>query len=128
MIYIREAHPVDGWWFGGGLLGRLMKRANPKAAFDLYDPQTIEERQAVAQQCEAALEYGIRTYVDEMDDRVSKAYAAHPTRLYLVGLDGRTIYAGGIGPFGFKPDELKVAIQEYLARVEVATAGPEAGK
>ncbi len=90
------------------------------AATDVYDPKTIEERQAVAGRCEVDLRYNIRTYVDEMDDAVSKAYAAFPTRLYLVGLDGRVVYAGGLGPFGFKPAELGAAIKEYLARVDVA--------
>jgi hypothetical protein len=49
-----------------------------------------------------------------MDDRVSEAYAAKPTRLYLVGEDGRVVYAGGLGPWGFKPRELEQAIKEYL--------------
>ena len=68
----------------------------------------------MAGQCESALQYGIRTCVDEMDDAVSKAYAAMPTRLYLVGLDGRVIYAGGLGPFGFTPEELGAAIEALL--------------
>jgi hypothetical protein len=50
-----------------------------------------------------------------MDDRVNKAYAAYPTRLYLVGENGAIIYAGGLGPWGFKPDELKQAIEQTLA-------------
>jgi hypothetical protein len=126
MIYIREAHPVDGWWLGGGLPGLLFKLKGTKAAMDVTDPKTIEERRAVAWQCNVALQFGVRTHVDDMDDAVSKAYAAHPTRLYLVGLDGNVVYAGGIGPFGFKPAELKAAIDEYLA----ATAGstPQQGK
>jgi type I thyroxine 5'-deiodinase len=114
-IYIREAHPVDGWWLGGGLAGLILKMSRSKAATDIYDPKTIEERRAVAGQCESTLQYGIRTYVDEMDDAVSDAYAALPTRLYLVGLDGRVAYAGGPGPFGFKPAELRAAIEAYLA-------------
>jgi len=118
MIYIREAHPVDGWWFGGGIMGLLMKLGRYKVATDVYDPRTVEERRAVAGQCEVALRYGIRTYVDEMDDAVSQAYAAMPTRLYLVGLDGRVVYAGGLGPFGFKPAELRAAIAKYLARMD----------
>jgi hypothetical protein len=93
-IYIREAHPVDGWWFGKGVLGYAMKLARLKAATDVYDPTTIEDRRAVAGQCEEALQYGIQTYVDEMDDAVNKAYAAWPTRLYLVGLDGRVMQVG----------------------------------
>jgi len=114
-IYIREAHPVDGWWLGGGLSGLAIKRYAEKVATDVYEPKTIEERRAIAGQCETALQYGIRTYVDDMQDTVNQAYAAHPTRLYLIGVDGHVVYAGGIGPWGLKPDELKKSIQSILA-------------
>ncbi len=116
-IYIREAHPVDGWWMGGGIMGKIMKKYSPAAAFDVYDPRTIEERRAIASQCETTLQYGIHTYVDKMDDSVSKAYAARPTRLYLVGMDGCIEYAAGPGPYGFKPDELKQAIDLCLQQI-----------
>jgi len=118
-IYIREAHPKDGWWLGGGIMGKMLKKGVPKAATDINDPKTMEERRTVAKQCEQILQYGMGTYVDEMDDAVSKAYAAKPTRLYLVGLDGRVVYAGGLGPYGFSPAALKKAIQEYLISPEV---------
>lgn len=118
MIYIREAHPVDGWWFGKGILGMALKLSRTKASTDLYDPKTIEERRSAAGQCDEALKYEIRTYIDEMDDAANMAYAAWPTRLYLVGLDGRVVYHGGLGPFGFKPAELGKAIEAYLALVE----------
>jgi len=124
VIYIREAHPIDGWWLGGGIMGLLLKLKRSKAATDVYDPKTIEERRAVAGQCEVALQYGIRTYVDEMDDAVNKAYAAWPTRLYLVGVDGRVVYAGGLGPWGFKPAELGAAIQDYLTQLEARGVEP----
>ena len=114
VIYIREAHPVDGWWLGGGAQGLMLKVSGSKAATDVYDPKTLEERRAVAGQCEDALRYGIRTYVDEMDDAVRNAYAASPTRLYLIDTEGRVEYAGGLGPFGFKPAELGAAIEECL--------------
>jgi hypothetical protein len=115
VIYIRESHPVDGWWLGKGLPELMLEISGSRAARDIYDPKTIEERRAVARQCEAALEYGIRTYVDEMDDAVNKAYAAWPTRLYLIGLDGRVVYAGGLGPLGFKPAALGKALEAYLS-------------
>jgi hypothetical protein len=57
-----------------------------------------------------------------MDNAVNEAYAAMPTRLYLVGMDGRVVYAGGLGPFGFKPKELRTAIEEYLMRLDSATS------
>ena len=122
LIYIREAHPEDGWSFSklGGLGKRLGKLAGPARHIQqgIYDPQTIEERRNVAGMCEVALQYGIRTYVDEMDDAVMTAYAAMPDRLYLVGLDRRVAYAGGPGPFGFKPAELKDAVDAYLIQQE----------
>lgn len=118
MVYIREAHPVDGWWLGRGLFKLALKMYRSQAATDVYDPQTIEERRAVAGRCDAALQYGIPTLVDEMDDAVNKAYAAWPTRLYLLGMDGRVLYGAGLGPFGFKPAKLGQAIETYLAELE----------
>jgi hypothetical protein len=82
------------------------------------DPKTIEERRATARECESALQYGIKTYVDEMDDHVNHTYAGWPTRLYLVGLDGNIVYAGGQGPFDFKPAKLKTAIENYLNEID----------
>ena len=102
LVYIREAHPVDGWHIG---------------EHDIYDPKTIHERRKVAGTCEAALQYGLQTYVDEMDDAVMVAYAAWPERLYLVGVDGTVVYAGGQGPWGFKPAELGETIDGLLGAI-----------
>jgi hypothetical protein len=113
-IYIREAHPIDGWWLGRRLTKRIMLKFAPKVSMEHYDPKTIEERRAVAGECETALQYGVRTYIDEMDNKVNDTYAAWPTRLYLIGLDGKVVYAGGLGPYDFKPAKLKKAIEEYL--------------
>ncbi len=100
LIYTREAHPTDGWYMGD---------------HDIRNHQSIEERREVAGMCEVALQYGIKTYVDDMDDAVAEAYASLPDRLYLIGIDGRVVYASGRGPFGFKPAELKDAIDRYIA-------------
>lgn len=115
VIYIREAHPKEGWWFGGSMLSKIMiKLYSPKASVGISDPETKEERRNVAEECQSTLEYGIPTLVDDTDDTVGKAYAARPTRLYLVGNDGHVAYAGGLGPFGFKPDEFNEEIEKYL--------------
>ena len=116
-IYTREAHPTDGWWLGRRLTRGIIKKLFPQVSMRHYDPKTVEERREVAGECQTALQYGVRTYVDEMDDAVNRAYAAWPTRLYLVGLDGRVAYAGGMGPFGFKPRDLGAAIKTYLKSI-----------
>jgi hypothetical protein len=119
-IYIREAHPKDGWWLGNKWTKKLIQTIfGVRASMEHYDPKTIEERRAVAGECETALQYGILTYVDEMDDAVNKAYAAWPTRLYLIGLDGKVVYGGGLGPYDFKPAKLKAAIDDYLKTSKV---------
>ena len=100
VVYIREAHPTDGWDVGSDA--------------GLRDPRTLAERRQVAGRCEAAMAHGIRTYVDEMDDRAMEAYAAWPERLYLIGEDGRVEYRGEPGPEGFDPSELERAIRMAL--------------
>ena len=97
-------------------MGLMLRAYTSKAATDIYDPTTIEERRLVAGQCEEALRYGIKTYVDEMDDTVSQVYAAMPTRLYLIGVDGQVDYAARVGSFGFKPTAFGAAIEAYLRR------------
>jgi len=91
------------------------------AATDVYDPTTMEERRKVAGQCVDSLNFGVRTVVDEMDDAVNKAYAAWPTRLYLIGLNGKVEYAAGLGPFDFHPAKLDKGIRKYLVEIAVPT-------
>jgi len=113
-VYIREAHPIDGWWFGKGFMNTLLRLSGSKVSWEIYDPKTMEERRTAAGDCAESLQYGVKTYVDEMNDQVNKDYAAWPTRLYLIDKNGVVIYAGGLGPFGFKPGALKRAIQKQL--------------
>ena len=113
-IYIREAHPVDGWSFAKWPARPLVRLFARKAALDVYDPTTLDDRRQVAARCEEALSYEYPTLVDTIDDRASTAYVGKPTRLYLIGEDGRVNYAGGPGPFGFKPAAFRDAIAAYL--------------
>jgi len=113
-IYIREAHARDAWWLGEGVLGRIVRTLFPRAAYDVDDPRDATERHDVASQCRLALNLNMLMLVDDEDDSVNKAYAAHPTRFYFIDSDGRVIYAGGVGPFGLRPWELKKAIANYL--------------
>jgi hypothetical protein len=77
---------------------------------------TLEQRRKVAASCQAELFEGVvPLYVDAMNDAVSARYAAKPTRIYLIGKDGRVLYNPGLGPFGFSPDDLDEVIAEHLA-------------
>jgi hypothetical protein len=52
--------------------------------------------------------------VDEMDDAVSEAFAAWPERIYVVGGNGRIVFAGGPGPFEFDPEAAESALETLL--------------
>ena len=99
-VYVREAHPVDGW----------RMESNDKAGIAVSQPKTMKERLGVAEQCRGRLEINMPLLVDELDDRVGRAYSGMPDRLYLIDRGGRVDYKGGRGPFGFKPGELEQSI------------------
>jgi myo-inositol-hexaphosphate 3-phosphohydrolase len=100
-VYIREAHPEDGW----------ILPENRRSDLSVYDPTTDKERSEVAQTCAVGLRMNIPIAVDRIDNAVASAYGGWPDRLYLIGRDGRIAFQGGEGPFGFKPDELEHAIE-----------------
>jgi hypothetical protein len=52
--------------------------------------------------------------VDGVDNTVASAYGGWPDRLYLIDTDGRIVFQGGEGPFGFKPEALARAIEREL--------------
>lgn len=82
---------------------------------DITDPTTMAERRVVADACQKTLLDGeVPLYVDTIDDRVSTMYTGKPTRIYLIGRDGRVVYNPGIGPFGFNPKHLGNEIAAYL--------------
>ena len=105
IVYIREAHPEDGWVLAD----------NRREEIALVDPTSLEERAAAAEACVVRLETRIPVLVDDVDDAVALAYGGWPDRLYLIGRDGRVAFQGEVGPFGFKPEELAEAIETELA-------------
>ena len=104
MVYIREAHPLDGRSPMGGDGHPIVE-----------DPVSLEEREAVAKVCMTKLALDpMPALVDDIDDSADRAYSAYPDRIYLVGKDGDIAYHGFEGPFGFLPDELEDAILAEL--------------
>ena len=103
-VYIREAHPQEGW----------ILPENRRSAVAVDEPRNDEARREVAAACATALRLRMPMVVDAVDNAVASAYGGWPDRLYLVGRDGRIAYRGGEGPFGFKPKELGAAIEYHL--------------
>jgi hypothetical protein len=109
-IYVREAHPIDGW--------RMASNDKDQVAFP--QPTTFAERAAIASECCERLQITMPLLVDDLDDRVGHLYSGMPDRLYLIDREGKVAYKGGRGPFGFKPGELEQAIILNLLETNVS--------
>ena len=110
VVYIQEAHPVDLWQMG----------INEREQVLIHSTKTLDERSAAAAVCTIRLGIKLPALVDLPDDRVERVYAGWPDRLYLIGADGRVAYKSEAGPFGFKPEDLRAAMDASLG---VKTAG-----
>ena len=103
-IYIREAHPADGW----------KMQANDRVGVTFEQPKTQEDRNLVASKCCEALHLTMPLLVDTISDETNRAYSGFPDRLYLIDREGKVIYKGGRGPFGYKPRELEQSLLMFL--------------
>lgn len=77
-------------------------------------PVTLEARTEVASACALRLDLTMPVLIDDLENSTDKKYYALPDRLYLVGRDGRIVYRGLPGPFGFIAAELEQAIVRHL--------------
>ena len=100
MVYVREAHPTDGW----------RMESNDRVGVATAQPSTYAERAAVAQRCGKLLGLGFPLLVDTIDDAVGARYSGMPGRFYLIDRDGKIAFKNGRGPYGFKPDELEQSL------------------
>ena len=117
-MYVREAHPTDGW----------RMPSNDKDVVKFAQPTTYAERCKVAAECCGALKMSVPLVVDGIDDAVGHAYSGMPDRLYLIDRAGKVAYKGGRGPFGFKPAELGQAVAMLLLDEQTTKPKkPEAG-
>lgn len=104
VVYIKEAHPEDGW----------VVNHNRENDITVMDPTTNDERVAVAESCAIRLKIRMPVVIDDISNEIASAYGALPDRLYLVGKGGSIAFQGEPGPWGFDPEALEAAIATEL--------------
>jgi hypothetical protein len=114
MVYVREAHPTDGW----------RMESNERVGVSTAQPKSYDERVAVAQRCGKLLSLGFPMLVDTIDDAVGSRYSGMPGRFYLIDRSGKIAFKNGRGPFGFKPDELEQSLILLLQEEGSHAASP----
>lgn len=97
-------------------MGKWEFVANVEAGIAVNQPETMEERAAVANTCVLNLDLSVPALIDDMDNTVGSAYRGMPDRLYIVDKEGKIAYRGEKGPFGFKPLEMEEALEKLLAQ------------
>lgn len=99
-IYIREAHPTDGW----------RMQSNDQVGISIANHKSFNDRIRAASDCCDALSISVPLLVDGIDDKTGEDYSGFPDRLYLIDRAGKVAYKSGRGPFGFLPGELEQAL------------------
>ncbi len=105
LIYIREAHPADGWQTPQNLHDEVIFTA----------PATDDHRAKIAGACQVALDIRLPMVLDGIDNAIEEAYVAKPIRLFVIDRDGIVAYTGAPGPAGFDPDGWERAIRAAIA-------------
>jgi hypothetical protein len=85
-----------------------------KIVFD--QPKTLEERKEAAKILVERLHFKLPLAIDAMDNRAETVFSAWPERIYILAPGGRVIYKGGMGPFGFHPEEAEKALAAYTGK------------
>jgi len=105
IVYIREAHPSNGWQVPNNLIEDII----------YLEPTTDAERTEVASACQISLDLHMPMLIDGIDNDTDKKYVGLPMRLFLVDAEGKIAYAGDKGPFGWDDKAFEEAIKATIA-------------
>ena len=82
-------------------------------------PKNEQERALIAGACVRKLGIEFPALLDEFGNSTEHAYTGWPDRIYLIDVHGRVAYKSPPGPFGFKPEQLGIALAQTVNRTEV---------
>ncbi len=89
LIYIREAHPEDGW--------QLDINREQSVVYD--QPVIAGDRGPIARDCVNQHAMDMPVAMDDMDNTIDSLYSGSPERLYLIDTDGIVRHRSVPGPF-----------------------------
>lgn len=105
LVYIREAHSTDKW----------QSTENEREGINLRPAKTMAEKEGHAAMCSRKLHLQFPALVDGIDGHVEKAYAAWPSHVFVIGMDGRILYTSGLNRQDFHPKTMEAVLQSVLA-------------
>ncbi|MGH9813015.1 MAG: deiodinase-like protein [Candidatus Acidiferrales bacterium] len=87
---------------------RTRRRSSDHAG---VQPKTLAQRVAIANDFSRRFKFPLPLAVDDISNGAEQAFAAWPERLYIIGEDGKVAYKGGLGPFDYKPEEVRAWLE-----------------
>jgi tetratricopeptide (TPR) repeat protein len=104
LVYIREAHSTADW----------QSTRNARQDSSLARAVNMDEKQDHAAACSRKLHLPFPAVVDGMDNAVESAYAAWPSRAFVVGADGRILYSTRLTELDFEPAEMEAVLHKLV--------------
>jgi tetratricopeptide (TPR) repeat protein len=105
LVYIREAHATGDW----------QSTRNEREGVAIAPAATIAEKQDHAAMCSRNLHLQFPALVDGMDGATEAAYAAWPSRAFVIGSDGRVRYSTRLSQQDFRAEEMEGALRAAIA-------------
>jgi tetratricopeptide (TPR) repeat protein len=102
LIYIREAHSTTDW----------ASTRNQREGIVLPPAANMNERQGHATMCVRKLHIEFPALLDSMNGAAEKAYAAWPSKAYLVDKRGKILFRTALGEQDFHPEGLEAALRK----------------
>jgi tetratricopeptide (TPR) repeat protein len=105
LVYIREAHAAGDW----------QSTRNVREGVAVAPASTLDDKENHAAMCTRELHLKFPALVDGMDGSVEVAYAAWPSRAYIIGADGRVRYSTRLTQIEFDAEAMEAALREAIA-------------
>jgi tetratricopeptide (TPR) repeat protein len=104
LVYIREAHAAGDW----------QSTRNEREGVVLDPAKTMDEKEHHAAMCSLKLHLQFPALVDGMDGKVEAAYAAWPSRAFVIGTDGRVLYSTRLTQLDFHAEDMESALRAAI--------------
>jgi tetratricopeptide (TPR) repeat protein len=102
LVYIREAHAADG---------SSPLPLNERLGIRVADAQSLEERAGNAALCRKRLSIPYEAVLDGMEGDVEKAFAAFPSRAFVIDREGTVTFSMGLDEQRLRPEALQAALE-----------------
>jgi tetratricopeptide (TPR) repeat protein len=117
LVYIREAHATDSW----------QSTVNEREHVQIAPAASMEQKRDYATMCQRKLNLRFPSVVDGLDNAAEQAYAAWPSRVYVISTGGVVRYSSGLIEEEFDRAALESAIRSVISSRAIQSVSGRGG-